>query len=178
MSTARTVLAVVVSAAGALTLAASSGVSVPWHSSDAAELRLSWSARPEQIETCRVLSEEELATRPVHMRRARECEGQPATYDLEVVVDETTLDNAIVRGSGIRSDRPIFLLRSYPLAEGVRRVQVSLARREPPDSLADTAATSQRVLARRVQMDTIITVQRGTVLLVTYGLGRFVVRAP
>jgi hypothetical protein len=83
-----------------------------------------------------------------------------------------------VRGSGIRSDRPIFMLRQYPLAAGTHRVRVDLERREPPDPLTDTAAAPASALARRVHLDTLVVVPRGSVLLVTYDAGRFVVGSP
>ena len=176
MSPGRLLASTATTIAAAWALAASSGVSVPWHPEDAAELRLSWSARPERIEVCRTLSDEELAALPAHMRRKVECEGRSATYDLQVTVDGTVLDRTLIHGSGLRSDRPIFLLRSYPLDPGPRRLQVSLARREPPDPVADTIPLRPSTLARRVELDTTITVPPGAVTLLTLDAGHFVLR--
>ena len=178
MSPARLLLATATTIAAAWALAASSGVSIPWHQAGAAELRLSWSARPERIEVCRTLSVEELAALPAHMRRAVECEGRSATYDLQVTVDGAELEQMLVQGSGLRSDRPIFFLRSYRVEPGTRRIAVTLARREPADSMADTVALRPSTLARRVELDTAVTVRRGAVTLLTLEGGGFVIRQP
>jgi hypothetical protein len=116
-------------------LAASSGVNVRWNPAGATELRLSWSARPERIETCRELSDAELAERPAHMQRRIECVGGSATYALAVTVDDSVLDDEVIHGSGLRQDRPIFLFRRYALVEGEHRVRVTFTRRERRDSL-------------------------------------------
>lgn len=118
-------------------LAAGSATVVRWHGPGASELRLSWNARPERVESCRRLSDEELATRPVHMRQRVECEGRSATYLLRVAVDGQVLDGAIIVGGGLRQDRPILLLRDYRVAAGAREVRVEFIRRE-----ADAAGTA------------------------------------
>jgi hypothetical protein len=101
-------------------------------------LRVTLSARPERIERCRRLSEQELAERPVHMRLALECEGGSATYRFRVWRDSVLLDDRILRGSGFRHDRPIHLLREYPVPPGERSLRVVLQRVEevPVDSAA------------------------------------------
>lgn len=120
-------------------LAAGSGLTFGWHAPARAELRLSWSARPERIERCRRLSDEELAERPAHMRQRLECEGRSATYLLTVTIDGQRVDSAVVTGGGLRQDRPLFLLRSYEVAPGARRVRVTFDRREAVDSTADAS---------------------------------------
>src|SRR5690606_24552456 len=97
VNAARVVLATLTTIVAAWALASSAGVSVPWRPAGAAELRLSWSARPERIEVCRTLSAEELAARPVHMRREVECEGRSATYALQVAVDGSELERMLVQ---------------------------------------------------------------------------------
>lgn len=114
-------------------LAASSGAAVPWYGAGASELRLSWSARAERIESCRRLSDDELAARPAHMQQRVECEGRSATYVLHVTVDGHVLDSAVITGGGLRQDRPIILLRDYPVAPGERDVRIVFARREAGD---------------------------------------------
>ena len=126
----RAVLALVATAAGLGALAASSAVSLPWHGAGTAALRLSWSARPERIEVCRALSTAELEALNEHMRQRVECEGQSATYALRVRVDGALLGNDVVRGGGLRNDRPMHLLRTFTFAPGARRVQLEFARRE------------------------------------------------
>jgi hypothetical protein len=155
-----------------LGLAASSAVDVPWHEAATAELRLSWTARPERIDRCRVLTESELVDVPVHMRRAVECDGQAATYVLTVRVDGRSVDSAVVRGSGARHDRPIFLLRRYPIEPGRHRVEVRMRRREAVDIEGDTMPTDRSRLPRDLPLDTLVTARAGAVVLVHYDGGR------
>ena len=155
-------------------------------------LRLSWSARPQRIEVCRTLSPDELARRAEHMRQRVHCEGRFASYLLRVEVDDRVLDTAVVRGAGLRNDRPIYLLRDFPLTPGERRVRIRFARREGVDTgsapavstaNADTGSgtfvgRAQREVAehdRRARaaippllvLDTIVTVTPGRTWLVT-----------
>jgi hypothetical protein len=111
-----------------------------YHGSGTARLRLSWSARPERIEVCRTLSAEELARQLEHMRQRVQCDGRFATYALRVEADGRVLDQVVVRGSGLRHDRPLYVLRDFDLAAGVRRVRVSFARRERTEG--ETAAVA------------------------------------
>jgi hypothetical protein len=99
---------------------------------------LSWSARPERIETCRVLSKQELEKTEEHMRQRVQCEGKFATYALEVFVDERLVHESVVRGAGLRNDRPIYLLREIPVPPGNHRIHISFNRREKTDN--DAAA--------------------------------------
>lgn len=93
-------------------------------------LRLSWSARPERIETCRVLSKEELEKLEQHMRQRVQCEGRFATYELSVFVGDKLDHQSIVRGAGLRNDRPIYLLRDIEVPPGSQHVRISFVRRE------------------------------------------------
>lgn len=129
----------------ALLLAAMARISaapVRLESGESARLRLSWSARPERIETCRVLSEKELEQREEHMRQRIECEGRSATYALGVYVDDQLVHESVVRGAGLRHDRPIFLLRDIEVPPGPHRLRVSFRRRETTDNDAAAFATS------------------------------------
>lgn len=126
----RIAFAVLATAAALAALAAASAVSLPWHGADAAALRLSWSANPERIEVCRALSEAEIAARNEHMRQRVECDGRAATYALTVRVDGVLLGNEVVRGGGLRHDRPLHLLQTYAVSPGRRRVQLAFSRRE------------------------------------------------
>lgn len=96
--------------------------------------RLSWSARPERIEKCRQLSKEELAEREEHMRQRVECEGAFATYSLQVFIEGKLVHESIVRGAGLRHDRPIYLLRDLEVSPGRHAVRVSFTRREKNDT--------------------------------------------
>lgn len=126
----RSIATIVVSAAAAVAIAAGSGLAVPFHAEDIARLRLSWSARPERIEQCRTLSDEELALRPEHMRQRMECEGGFATYALVIAIDGREVEDAVLMGGGVRNDRPIHDLRDLDVPPGAHRVEVSLTRRE------------------------------------------------
>jgi hypothetical protein len=136
MTAIKTVVSVVTTVALTALVAYGSGVSVPWHPHDDAALRVSWSVRPERFQHCRTLSPEELASRPEHMRQAMECDGAYATYDLAVTIGDSLYEASVVRGSGIRHDRPMFLLRNYRVSSGEHHVKISLVRREATDSLA------------------------------------------
>ena len=109
---------------------------------EAARLRLSWTARPQRIEICRTLSAEELAARPEHMRQRVECDGRFASYTLRVEVDDRAVGESIVRGGGLRHDRPIFLLREYELPPGTHRMRISFTRRERIEAREEEAAPS------------------------------------
>jgi len=131
----------VATAAGLALLAWSSSVSLPFHRRDSAQLRLSWSARPERIETCRTVSAEELQQREEHMRQRLDCEGVSATYALRVEVDDRMAGEAVVHGAGLRHDRPLYLLQEFDVAPGAHRVRVTFTRRERTDDDAAAFAT-------------------------------------
>jgi len=137
---ARWLTVALVSAAALFVMARASAARLPWHDGSAARLRLSWRAVPERIEVCRVLSAEELAERAEHMRQRMSCDGRFATYALRVEADGQLLDESVVRGSGLRHDRPLYLLRDFELPGGVHRVRISFTRRERTD--ADTTTTA------------------------------------
>jgi len=133
MNLARVLAAGTATTAGLALLALSSAAPLGYHAQDTARLRLSWSARPERIEVCRQLSTEEQARREEHMRQRVECEGVFATYVLRVEVDGGAIGVTVIRGAGLRHDRPLYLLRDYPVPPGQHRVRVSLTRREKTD---------------------------------------------
>ena len=111
-------------------------------SRDEAIIRVAWSARPERIETCRRLSDEELAKLPVHMRQRLECEGTTARYRLEVTRDGVLLDSATVQGGGMRHDREVYVSREVLIPPGPSRVNVRFVR---IDSSSATGADDRGV---------------------------------
>jgi hypothetical protein len=127
---ARLVLATVGSVTLLWAMARASAVPLPYHDTVSARLRLSFSARPERIEVCRNVSAEEMAKREEHMRQRVECDGRFATYSLRVEADGRAIDEMVVRGAGLRNDRPIYLLREFDLPSGPHRLHVSFRRRE------------------------------------------------
>jgi hypothetical protein len=93
-----------------------------------AVLRLAWTARAERIEDCRRQSEEELAKLPAHMRQAVVCEGTTAAYRLEVRRDGALIADQIVRGGGLRHDRPLYVFRDISLPPGDAAISVRFVR--------------------------------------------------
>lgn len=160
---------------------------------DAAQMRLSLSARPERIERCRQLSDEELAKLPAHMRLRTECEGFSASYQLTLTVDEDRLVVDTLRGGGLRKDRPIHLYREYELQPGSRRLRIEVNRIDDnTNATADSAATGSgqpadtlmggraererderarraaEAMPARLKLDTLLTVAARRVVLVTF----------
>ncbi len=159
-------------------LAASSALPVPWYGAEAAMLRVSWVARPERIEECRVLSEAELAARPAHMRQARECSGSSATYRLRVVVDGVPTADIVLEGGGLRKDRAIFALDEFALQPGRRHLVVQFSRVEPADAPMDSTSLSRGAVPRELLLDTTVTIVESAVALVSLVDGRLQLRLP
>lgn len=99
-------------------------------------LRLSWRTQPIRVEQCRTLSDDELAALPAHMRRAEECTGGFVDYELTVAVDGALVLADTVAPSGVRRDRPIYVLRDHRLTPGPADVAVSF-RALVPDGYED-----------------------------------------
>jgi hypothetical protein len=127
MTTPRVVAATAVAVALAAATAALSRVPLTPDNDARAALRISWRARGERVERCRRLSDRELEAIPVHMRQPTVCEGGSATYRLRVLVDDTVRIDALVRGSGARGDRPMYVFHELPLAPGEHVIHVALA---------------------------------------------------
>lgn len=156
-------------------LAAFSGWRYRVQSGELSLLRVAFSARPERIEHCREVSEAELAARPVHMRQKIECAGQSATYRLQVTVDSQIVTERILRGGGMRHDRPISLLLEHPVPPGAHRVMVRLLRIEAADTTAVTLTDSTRrsrqpPLPASLELIASPTFNAARVLLVTYDI--------
>ena len=176
-------------------IAAGSATTVRLESADGARIRVSWTARPERIETCRTLSDEELAQRPEHMRQRMECEGGFATYALDVVVDGRRLGESVVKGGGVRNDRPIHYLQEFEVEPGEREVQLTLVRREAnsarsaederddddddDDDRGISAVRTERereerrrrertALPAKVELDTTLSLRAGRVAVITF----------
>lgn len=180
-----------VAAVGAIFLR--EGSIYPWRvpASDAAQLRLSWSARPERVERCRRLSDAELAQLPQHMRLRLQCEGGFARYLLTVRVDSGVIASDTLRGGGLRHDRPLHLFEEVSIPGGDRRVRVEVVRldstittgdstqhaQEPGDTLLGIRAgreaderqrRAREAMPPRLTLDTLVALPSGRVLLVVY----------
>lgn len=145
----------------------------PWRAHPAPDgvLRLSLSARPERVERCRTLSAEELASRPAHMRQPVICDGEAATYRLVVARNSAILFDEEVTGGGARGDRPIHVLREFPLPAGPSHLSVSLSRTDTPEPAATESGGTARGtegLPRTLHLDTTVTVAARRVVMVTY----------
>lgn len=160
---------------------------------EAALVRLSWSARPERVERCRRLTDEELAKRPAHMRLRVECDGTFARYLLTVGVDERLLRQDTIRGGGLRHDRPMHVFDEVAVVPGAMRLRVELTRLDstsidtlgapepsggtPSDTLLGARAAreleererrARQAVAPHLVLDTAVVLGRGQALIVTY----------
>jgi hypothetical protein len=98
------------------------------HPSPDAVLRLAWSARPERMEDCRPQTDEELSKLPAHMRQAVVCEGVTAEYRLEVRRNGAVIAEQVVRGGGLRHDRPLYVFREIPVPADDADIEVRFVR--------------------------------------------------
>jgi ferredoxin len=92
-----------------------------------AVLRLGWRLAGQVKETCRDLTAEELARRPVHMRTPRECSAEALAYTLTAAVDGRVVAAKTVRAPGLRADRPLTVEEELPVAPGEHDVTVAFA---------------------------------------------------
>lgn len=123
---------------------------------DHALLRLSLGARPERIETCRAVADDELAKVLPQMRQRLVCDGTTARYRLAVRRGSTVLFDRVVRGGGLRHDRQLYVFAEMPVAPGPARYHVTLARVDtvaPPADTAATAAGAPDLLRDRAQRE-------------------------
>lgn len=119
-------------------------------SSDSAVVRVSFGARAERIQECRTVSDEELAKLAPQMRQRVICEGTTARYQLEVRRDDEVLLTQLVRGGGLRHDRPLYVSRDIPVPEGEAHYRVTLVRIDTianPDTVAAKSAVPPRLSA-------------------------------
>ena len=145
-----------------------------------AMVRVAWSARPERVETCRRVSDEELARLAAHMRRRVVCEGTTARYRLEVIRDEVPISTDTVRGGGMRHDRELYVFHEMAVAPGKSRVLVRFVRLDSSttgDDEDDHGASRESDERRRrraeaippvLAIDSVVTLAPRTVLLVMY----------
>jgi len=90
-------------------------------------LRLDWRVRGEEAGGCIRPTEAELERLPPHMRNPDACEGGLPPYRLTVRIDGTLVLNEVVRGGGVRGDRPLTVYAEVPLAPGARRIRIDFA---------------------------------------------------
>jgi hypothetical protein len=176
----RRIVGVIVGTGAGLALAALSALPVKVNG-DAQEamVRVAFSARPQRIETCRRVSDEELAEVPVHMRQSTVCEGTTASYLLEVLHQNTLVTSAPVHGGGLRRDRQLYVLRELHVPSGPTTIEVRLTRIDsaaaPSDSPTNRGRETEERERRRsdevppsLSLRESVTLEAREVLLVTY----------
>lgn len=94
---------------------------------DHAVLRLSLRTTRTAVEVCRERTEAELAELPAHMRRPRVCDAHRPAFELRVAVDGGEVLRRVLRGGGVRGDRPLIVDERLPVRPGPRRLDVTLA---------------------------------------------------
>jgi hypothetical protein len=122
------VLGAVAAAGATVGLAALSRAPLAAYPSATPVIRLAWSVRPERIEHCRTLTDEELADVPAHMRQRVQCEGRSAGYRLVVSIDGAPKFDTLVTGGGARGDRPVYVFRELDVPTGPHRLDVRFER--------------------------------------------------
>lgn len=122
------VLGAVAAAGATVGLAALSRAPLAAYPSETPVIRLAWSVRPERIEHCRTLTDEELADVPAHMRQRVQCEGRSAGYRLVVSIDGAPKFDTLVTGGGARGDRPVYVFRELDVPTGPHRLDVRFER--------------------------------------------------
>lgn len=189
-------IGIAIAALALLGMSFASSASFRVSDSDDAIIRLSIAARPERIESCRTVSDEELAKLAPQMRQRVVCEGTTARYRLELRRNEELLVSQVLRGGGLRHDRRMYVLRDLRVPHGSSRVRVNIVR---IDTVAASAAGNDddddddddRERARRkrsreaaipatVSAEVTTEIGPGKVLLIMYEpeLRRLVVRNP
>jgi hypothetical protein len=142
-------LAVAALALGGMALA--SVAPMGFESSGEAFLRISLGVRPERIERCRTLSDEELAKVAPQMRQRVVCEGTTARYRFELSRDGTPLVSRVVRGGGLRHDRPIYFAEDLRIPAGRSSVEMRMVRldsaaaRDPEGRTSSTGVAGERI---------------------------------
>jgi hypothetical protein len=103
-------------------------------------------------ENCRVLSEEELAARPVHMRKKKECERMRASVRVLVEVDGKPVMHMSATPSGIWKDGNSVAIETIPIEPGEHHVKIAIGETLDPDewTFRDEKTLSFDIHSRRV----------------------------
>lgn len=130
---------VVAGVASLVLLAGMAGLSqIPLATADGdARIRLSWRNEPIRVEECRALTDEDQADVPAHMRRAQSCTGYHVDYELRLEIDGRAVAVDTVAPSGMRRDRPVYVLRDIPVPPGRHDVEVAYTALVPESYRAD-----------------------------------------
>lgn len=166
---------VVMALVGAAVLARLSASPMRHASPDHALLRLDWRLRGEEAGDCLRPTAEDLARLPVHMRNPDACLGALPPYRLRVWVDDAMVMDDVIRGGGVREDRPLTVYRDVPVTPGHRHIRAEFVRDVRP---ATVRADSPEPTTLRVEGDA--TLEAGRVLLMVrrQDSGVLEIRAP
>lgn len=110
-----------------------------------AAVRLAWRVRGARVEECRTPTAEELAPIPAHMRPEEICEGRIIPHRLRVVLDGSVVVDEIIRASGTRQDRPLYVYQDLPVGVGSHDVEITFVREGEGAGQADSAAVPARL---------------------------------
>lgn len=94
-----------------------------------AELLFSLKHYGQQEEDCRVLTAQELASRPRHMQIQEECERRRADILFEVAVDDELLHREQLTPGGLAGDGVAVTIERWPLEPGPRSVVIRISDR-------------------------------------------------
>src|SRR5688572_29218669 len=122
------ILAVGLSAALTLPLAALARAPYTPARADDAVLRFSWRMNVTARENCRRHTQAELDALPVHMRTPEVCTRDVARYMLITRVGAAPADTVQLARGGVHGDRPVFVLEERVLPPGEHRIQVAVLR--------------------------------------------------
>jgi hypothetical protein len=142
-----------------------------------AVVRLSWRVLGEQVQECRRLTPEELERLPAHMRQEVQCEGRVAPYRLTVLLDGVLADSGLIRASGAREDRPIYVFRELEMDPGEHRLEIAFVSEGPAaatgatgDSPADPSGAARRAVPApsELRLDVRLVLESREIALVGY----------
>lgn len=139
----RKTLALAGGVAAVLLVAGLSRVPYTAHDDPDALLRLSWRIQGNAVEACRALGTEEMEELPVHMRNPDACQRRGRSYRLRVWTDGRILVDRVVKPSGARGDRPVYVFDEAPLSPGRHELRVVFEPLAQPGE-AGAADTSER----------------------------------
>lgn len=143
-------------------------------------IRLSIAARPERIETCRTVSDEELAKVAPQMRQRVICEGTTARYQLLLHRNDEVLLSQVLRGGGLRHDRRMYVLHDLRVPPGPATVRASILRLDTVAATTDSSTTDddpeqarrqrgrEAAIPAEVRVEVPGTLGSGEVLLIMY----------
>ncbi|MDP6980735.1 MAG: hydrogenase iron-sulfur subunit [Myxococcota bacterium] len=100
---------------------------------EGSELVVSFKHPGAVAEKCRELSEEEIAARPVHMRKATDCERKRSTVRLRVGVDGNEILRKDFPPTGLWGDGSSVAVERIPLPTGQHAVSIEIGDTGDPD---------------------------------------------